>query len=108
VYVRACVCARVHACMRVSHLSVLSVGHDCEPCKTTEPIKVLFGILLTRVGRRTHGLDRGSGSPTGVGTFEGDRCQDFLTRCQAAFTVSTDIGISPHDVKHDVIRQHAI
>jgi len=36
----------------------LSVGHTGEPCKSAEPIEILFG-RKTRMGPRTHDLDGG-------------------------------------------------
>jgi len=42
-------------CLSVS----LSVCHDCEPCRTAEPIEMPFG-MWTWVGPRKHILDRGA------------------------------------------------
>ena len=39
-----------------------SVGHDCEPCKNSWQIEMLFG-LWTRLGTRNHVLNKGSDPP---------------------------------------------
>ena len=54
----------------------LSVGHSGEPCKTAEPVEILFK-LWTRVGPRNHILRWGP-DPSGEGAILGDMSRPIV------------------------------
>ena len=59
-------------CLFVCRSVCLLVCHDCEPCKTAEPIEMPFG-LWTRVGPGNHVLNGGTDSTVEGASF-GRKC----------------------------------